>query len=440
LDGNKLKFNTIDQALDYIYSFINLEKSIEKKNVQKEYSLENIKYILKFFNNPQNNMKIIHIAGTKGKGSTTYFVSYLLKQLGYNVLSFVSPHLVKPNERILFNLDPISDSNLILIVNKIESILSINNLIPTTFELFFLIYLIFSKEIKADFLVIEVGLGGRLDCTNIVDPLISVITSISYDHVNILGNTIKKIAFEKGGIIKENKKTVLSRQSYNCKNIFKKICKEKNSQFFDSEKYYKILKYQLNTNGIIFDFKFRKKIIHNIKLSIYGYHQIENFMTAFLTVSLINNKVIEILNENKNIDLIIPARIELINKNPYIIADVAHNRDSAKKLKNTLKSHFKNIKWVVLSGMTSEKDYKGFFKEIKSIAEEIIITKPSDFKKSNPEKVYNEAKKIFNKSLYIENINDAIKCAINKKKNLLITGSFYISGPFIEYFKNYSLK
>jgi dihydrofolate synthase / folylpolyglutamate synthase len=436
------KFLTIDNTLDYIYSFVNLENQIVQKHLKKEYSLENIKNILTFFGNPEKNKKIFHVAGTKGKGSTSFFTSILLIKLGFKVTTFVSPHLIKPNERILFNLKNITDNDLIEIINEIEPVLTKNKLIPTTFELFFLIFLIFSKNKNSDYLVIEVGLGGRLDSTNVINPLISVITSISYDHTNILGNTIEQIASEKAGIIKNKSITVISKQPYKCENIFKKIALEKENIFFSINNIFKTKNIIQNEKGLIFDCSSKFFSLNKFELkNIYGKHQINNFLTALLSVYLINPKIIEIINKNPEITNNLKGRIEVINTNPLIILDVSHNKDSAKNLKKTLKSHFKINKWLILSGMALDKDYIGFYSEIKSITKELIITTPVEYKKSNPALVFNTAKSIIKNTIFIENLNDAIKYSISKKEPLLVTGSFYVAGPFIEFWnKNFTNK
>ncbi|OHD27956.1 MAG: hypothetical protein A2086_07525 [Spirochaetes bacterium GWD1_27_9] len=426
----------IDEALDYIYSFINLENNLQKKYIDKEYSLDNVINILNYFDNPHKNKKIIHIAGTKGKGSTSIFTSYLLMQCGFNVATFVSPHLIKPNERILFNIIPIQDSEIIDLVNQLEPVLKKNNLTPTTFELFFLIFLLYAKKKNSDYLIIEVGLGGRLDTTNVVEPLISIITTISFDHTNILGNTIKKISNEKAGIIKENKITICGKQTYNCKSIFKKIAKEKKSKFFDITKCFKLLNFKANEAGIIFSFRFFDKKVDNLFLPIYGKHQIYNFAMSLLAVYLIDNNILQILDKDKKLDIKIAGRIELINQNFPIILDVSHNKDSCKKLKETLKLHFPTIKkWVILSGMTQDKDFEGFYSQIKSICDTLIITKPDDYKKSEPQKVFEIAKKYCKNTVFVEEFDKAMEYSISQKKPLLVTGSFYIAGPFLEYFE-----
>lgn len=438
-------FSNIQEAFDYLYSFINFEKDSDK--YINSYSLDNISKLMEYFNNPHFNKKIIHIAGTKGKGSTTFFISKMLNLAGYSVATFLSPHLIKPNERILFNLVEINDNEFLDIINKIAFIISKNNLKATTFELFFIIYLIYAENKKANYLVIETGLGGRLDCTNIVKPILSVITSISFDHTDILGSNIEDIATEKAFIIKERTKAVIAPQYYPfCNNIFKNRAKQINSDIFFTKRYFTVKNLKYKTNGITFDIIFKniKEInlifkniekICNIFLPLLGIHQIENFLTAFLSTFIIKPEIFGILNRIKSIDINIKGRIDVIKREPLIIVDVAHNSDSIDKLIKTIKSHFKSHKFIVLIGIAHNKDYKNIYNKIKNIATKIIIT-DLEYKKSNFKKNFEYTKRIFKNTILIEDQKEAINYALSLKENLIVVGSFYLAGPFLEnYFK-----
>ena len=428
---------SIKEACTYIYSFINLEKN-EKYNTRSQniYSLDNINYLLKFFNNPEKNHNIVHIAGTKGKGSVSILISHLLNLLHLNTTTFLSPHLININERFLYNLNPISDKEFIDLTNYIKKIILKYKLHPTVFELLFILYLLFSINKQSDYFVIETGIGGRLDCTNIIDPMISVITPISIDHTNVLGKTIKKIAYEKGGIIKDKKQVVIGKQKYKVKRIFKKIAYKKNADIYNINKIFKLLSYKPLKNGIIFDFKFNDIVIKDFYISILGIHQIYNFFTALQTIYLINPYILDILKEKRNLNINIPGRIQILHENPHIILDVAHNNDSARKLKETLLLHYPDLKWIVLSGMAVDKDYKNFYKNLKIIIDKLIITSISYYKESFTEDVYNSARLIFKDTILIQDFNKAINTALSFNKPLLVTGSFYITGPFLNNWKS----
>jgi len=426
----------ITETLDYIYSFVNHESNLNSKYFNKDYSLLGITNLLNHFDNPHLNKQIIHIAGTKGKGSTSFMVSKLLMEIGFDVATFVSPHLLRPNERILFNLTEIGDNDLIEITNYIKIILEKYSLRPTTFELFFLIYLLYGDKNRANYFVVEVGLGGRLDCTNIVTPAVSVITSIGYDHTDILGDSIKKIAKEKGGIIKEETNVVIGRQYYNCKNIFKNIAKKVDSNFFDIDNHFKVTNLKPNDIGITFNifFKDEKVLISNFYLPLFGKHQIWNFLLAFYTVYLVNKDIVKILLDKRRVDIELKGRVSLICNNPYIVVDVSHNRESAIQLVKTLKFHFKNKRWHVLLGLASDKDVKSFIKNITKIAKSITVTNLALYKKSNPENIFKIAKKHIKNSKLILEPKEAFESLMSKDEDILVTGSFYLSGPFYDFF------
>jgi dihydrofolate synthase/folylpolyglutamate synthase len=251
--------------------------------------------------------------------------------------------------------------------------------------------------------------------------------------MNILGKTIKSIALEKAGIIKENTPVVISRQAYKCNNIFRKAAKYKNADIFDIAKFFKLTGIKPSYQGITADFTFNKIKFSNFTIPVFGKHQIYNFVASLLTVFIINKNIIDII-KTKPLGIRIPGRIELLQYDPPIILDVSHNADSAKKLVETLKLHFPKVKWIILAGMTEDKDYAGFFRHIKNISSEIVITSPSKFKKSLPDEVYKIAKVHFRNSIFIESIDEAIAYVLNKKCPLLVTGSFYVAGPFIEHF------
>ena len=286
---------------------------------------------------------------------------------------------------------------------------------------------------NSDYLVIEVGLGGRLDTTNIVDPVLSIITPVSFDHTNILGKNLKDIAFEKSGIIKKNKNVVISKQKKIVKDILLQKSLKCNSKLYEVIDCCKLISYKPSADGIYFDFKFNDTVINNFFISLLGAHQIDNFFISLLSVYLLEKSVIDVVVKDKIINIKLFGRVQVLQKELPIVIDVSHNKDSAKKLKEALKAHFSDIKkWIILSSMSSNKDYKGFYKELKEISKVIIITSQNNYKESNPEKVFAIAKKIFNNTIFIKDQDEAYKKAMSYNSPLLITGSFYLAGPILE--------
>ena len=315
-------------------------------------SLNRLKYLLKKLGNPHNNLPpTIHIAGTNGKGSTLSFIKNILENNNYSVHTYTSPHLEKFSERIHINSKQVNANRLL---RSLEYIKKINQKKPITF---FEIttaaaFHLFSKH-KADFLILETGLGGRLDATNIIPKkLISIITSIGIDHEEFLGNTLKKIAIEKLGIIKNTKNVIIAKQNKEVdKFILEKLKNQKNVHHFNHDYKFK----SINSKQFVFKFQKIEKIIR--KPLLQGIHQIENASTA-LTAAMIlkkNNFNIKLSSLGKSIyNTKWPGRIEKVKfKNKYIILDGSHNLAGAEKLNQYLKES--NARPNVIFGMLNNK-------------------------------------------------------------------------------------
>lgn len=432
-------FQNIEDTLDYIYSFTNLEKSGTSTSC---YSLDNIKNILKCLGNPHSRLKCIHIAGTKGKGSTSLFITRLLLECGYNTLTFTSPHLVRTNERIMYNMMEISDDNLIEITNSLKNIFEKNQLTPTTFEFFFLIAIMYGIQKDADYFVIETGLGGRLDCTNIIVPEMSVITTIGFDHIEILGNTIKQIAIEKAGIIKTKAPVILGKQRYRCSSVFSNIAKKQLSPFYSVKKLYKVRNIRYSEEGIAFSFKRKGKDEINFLLPFYGKHQVWNFLTALECVLQISPNLIEHLKIYGSIDLNISGRIEkLPSVEQNLFIDTAHNKESIDSLVVALEKHFPKRKWDILFSVCDTKDVHYISRKILKIANQVLVTNLSAYKQADIQLLASELHKHSCKIEVIPEQEAAFDTFMRNSKYSnakLVTGSFYLSGPFKEwYFNNF---
>jgi len=225
MNNNNLE-KEYNEALDWIYGYTNLEINRNRDLAAKEMKLSKIENLLKKTDNPHFNKKIIHIAGSKGKGSVSYLLENIIRDAGFSTGLFTSPHIFDVRERIQYNGKKISMEEFIEICNTLKPIVdSIENpvLIPTFFDIFTAIAFNYFNRCNAEYWIIETGLGGRLDSTNIVDPIISVITTISLEHRQFLGNSLEEISFEKAGIIKRNKPVVVG----NCKKEVLNVIKEK---------------------------------------------------------------------------------------------------------------------------------------------------------------------------------------------------------------------
>ena len=427
------KMNNINEALNYIYSFMG------KKNLHKNSfnHINNVKEILNILGYKQT-FKIIHITGTKGKGSTTLVLSNMLKFAGYKIASFVSPHIINVRERIAINGEWISEKDFVDITKKIKNILEENKIYNiTVFEIFTIIGLYYFYIQNVDYACIEVGIGGKLDCTNIVDSSISVITSISYDHMEILGNTIEEITEQKAGIIKENSLVVSAAQEKESINIIKKISKEKNSKLYVFKKDFDV-DIISNTNKILEFNYIENEKKYKFETTLLGEHQSENISLAFKTFTLLisNEKLYyKAIDSIKNFN--INARLTFVQRNPDIIIDGAHNSKSLFRILKTIYKWYDYL--IILFAPLSEKDIKGMSDILKNSNAFIIVSSPNtnknnDNKENDSYKTYQYLKERDN-IIHIENFNEAVKYMqkLSKEKNIpaLVIGSLYSASDYI---------
>ena len=423
------KMNNINEALNYIYSFMG------KKNLHKNSfnHINNVKEILNILGYKQT-FKIIHITGTKGKGSTTLVLSNMLKSAGYKTASFVSPHIINVRERIAINNQWISEKDFVDITKKIKNILEENKIYNiTVFEIFTIIGLYYFYIQNVDYACIEVGIGGKLDCTNIVDSSISVITSISYDHMEILGNTIEEITEQKAGIIKENSLVVSAAQEKESINIIKKISKEKNSKLYVFKKDFDV-DIISNTNKILEFIYIENEKKYKFETTLLGEHQSENISLAFKTFTfLINNEKLyyKAIDSIKNFS--INARLTFVQRNPDIIIDGAHNSKSIFRILKTIYKWYDYL--IILFAPLSEKDIKGMCEILQNSDSFIIVSSPNtNYKENDSYKTYQYLKERDN-IIHIENFNEAVKYMqkLSKEKNIpaLVIGSLYSASDYI---------
>ena len=390
-------------------------------------SLNRLKYLLKKLGNPHNNLPpTIHIAGTNGKGSTLSFIKNILENNNYSVHTYTSPHLEKFSERIHINSKQVNANRLL---RSLEYIKKINQKKPITF---FEIttaaaFHLFSKH-KADFLILETGLGGRLDATNIIPKkLISIITLIGIDHEEFLGNTLKKIAIEKLGIIKNTKNVIIAKQNKEVdKFILEKLKNQKNVHHFNHDYKFK----SINSKQFVFKFQKIEKIIRRPLLQ--GIHQIENASTA-LTAAMIlkkNNFNIKLSSLGKSIyNTKWPGRIEKVKfKNKYIILDGSHNLAGAEKLNQYLKES--NARPNVIFGMLNNKKAFEFLSILKKNIDTLYPIKIPDEKNAyTQEEIYNISKELHLITVIKKNLGTINQSLMNKSnKYILITGSLYLIG------------
>ena len=423
--------NNIKDALNYIYSFMG-KKNLHKNNLNHINTVKEILSILKY----KQTFKVIHITGTKGKGSTALVLSNMLKSVGYKTASFVSPHIVDVRERIAINNEWISENDFINITKKIKNILDDNEILKniTVFEIFTVVGLYYFYIQNVDYACIEVGIGGKLDCTNIVDSCISVLTSISYDHTEILGETIEEITEQKAGIIKENSIVVSAYQEKESINIIEKIAEEKKSKLYIFRRDFAADIISNTNKKLEFDYIENGKS-YKFETTLLGEHQSENISLSFKSFTLLINNdeklYYKAIDSIKNFN--INARLTFIQRNPDIIVDGAHNSKSLLRVLKTIYKWYDYL--IILFAPLSEKDIKGMCKILKDIDAFIIVSSPNtDYKEKDSYKTYQYLKDR-EEVIHIENFIEAVKYMqeLSKEKNIpsLVIGSLYSASDYI---------
>jgi dihydrofolate synthase/folylpolyglutamate synthase len=428
-----------EEAIGWLYSF--------KKHGSK-LGLERISFLAEHLDNPQNNIKIIHVTGTNGKGSVCKLIGSILQKGGYNVGVYISPHLQRFSERIIVNNKEISERDVVLLVKKIKPI--VNDMIkqnntPTFFEIITAMAFQFFNDHTVDFAVIEVGLGGRFDATNIVNPLLSVITNVSLEHMKYLGKDIKSIAFEKAGIIKENT-PVVTAVKYDARDVIKKVVKEKNTHALVIEsKNWRRLSHNMNHQEFLIQGTFND---YTVKTSLLGEYQGENIALAVNTVEQLQMNGIYLTNDDILEGILTafnPGRMEIISEEPTVLLDGAHNPVGMKMLRKTFEEDFEYDRLILLIGILKDKDIEKMLFEIAPISDIIIVTKSKKSRACDPKILHNALEKLgYKKELFIkDSILKAIehaKSIANKDDIICISGSLFTVGEARSYYINPSKK
>lgn len=410
--------------------------------------LERIKCLCERLGNPQQKLSVIHIAGTNGKGSAVAMLSSILKEAGYRVGTYTSPHLEKYNERFLINGKEISDEDfareITLMKNICEELAAEGKAVPTLFEIVTGVAFHYFAEQKVDVLILEVGLGGRYDATNIVaEPLLSLIMSISIDHTDFLGDSIEKIAAEKAGIIKKNCPVVLYSQDEIVYNMVKDAADRMDAPFYclnDAE----IDVASQTLEGSVFSVKNKSMSLEKVELPLLGSYQISNCVTVLEACRVLKKRGLQLSEEAvrrglKNAHW--AGRMEICRKEPLVILDGAHNEDGIHQLAKSLSVYFRDKKVTLILGVLGDKEYHKMAEHILPHADSVILTEPHSERKLD---VFTLARSISNHNgtIYTEKeIEDAYEKALSltpAEGIILCCGSLYMIGAMRTYITNRS--
>lgn len=407
----------------YIQNLLAGKSQVKNENQ----SVEKMKRIMEKLGNPQDNLKYIHVTGTNGKGSVIEMLNSILVNSNLKVGKFISPHLVCYNERISINGEYIKDKEIQEIFEEVQSIIEKENIELNFFEFFTLIAILYFCKQKVDIVLMEVGFGGLYDSTNMIHPMISVISSIGYDHMQVLGNTLEEIAKQKAGIIKENSETVYMEQKPNIDDIIEKTCKEKHN-ILHMVQQSEIKNQRFENDREIFDYK----QYHDIEVNLKGSKQIQNAALVLECCDILNQKGYHLTEEaikNGLKTVIHKARFEVIHQNPTMIFDGGHNEQAIENLKESIELYYKNAKKIYVISVLKSKDYYKIIEDILDKDNVYIFTNGNDKKLFTDKHVmYEYAKKLNDKAeIYEMDLKEAIQFCKNRMNHVsFVIGSFYV--------------
>lgn len=409
----------------------------------KDPTLDVMKYLMEKFGNPHKKLKCIHVAGTNGKGSVCEMLNNCLIEAGYNVGKFISPHLITFNDGICINNKPITNKEvediLISLTKYIDEYNKAHEIPVKWFEVITSLVFIYFEKKKCDFVILETGLGGEVDCTNIAEPLISIITTIGYDHMDILGHKIEDIATQKAGIIKKNSETIFIDQPEVTKIIMDKCKKENNKLNLINKN--DITNYSYTDEFQCFDYKNYK----NVEVNLKGKVQTYNASQCLEALEILKKKgyiIPETAIKNGLKTIVHRARMEKICDNPTIIFDGGHNENAIKNLKQNIEQYYKNQKRVYIISILKTKDHNTIIQELSEDKDAIFY-----FTDGIPERPYVPAKNLEKEAnsyiersrIKVKTLEEAIKEAreIYKDRTIFIIGSFYVYKEVTNLFESY---
>ncbi|MCX6808000.1 MAG: Mur ligase family protein [Patescibacteria group bacterium] len=449
-----MQIDNFDQAIKFIRQRLpaNFAKAYEN-----EAGLRRMKYFLNLLGNPQEKIRIVHIVGTSGKGSTAYFVSNLLTSLGYKTGLQISPHIINEREQISIDRKMISEKQFCEYLNYFQPMLASTDKQKlgrlTNFEIITAMAMYHFYKNKVDYAVIEAGVGGLNDATNCISNAnkLNLITKIGRDHMNLLGNTLQKIATHKAMIMQKGNMTISTNQKLAVKDTIMRVAKEKECKviFINQRNNYSRIKCAETYTE--FDFKFENQNFLKLRINATGEFQAENCCLALSAIAFLSKhdqfNIDEVKIRNYLAKIHIPGRLEIINLlNKKIILDGAHNSQKMKALITSLKKIFPNKKFDFLLAIRSKKEHLKIIKHIVQIANKIWLTDLPDAKKRKtrifvePKKLENLFHKLdFSQTKIIEELSEALRKALKGKEILVITGSLYLLGQIHSHLKNYKL-
>ncbi|MBI3912620.1 MAG: bifunctional folylpolyglutamate synthase/dihydrofolate synthase [Chloroflexi bacterium] len=438
-------------ALDYIYSFIPSEMPTALAYSPHRYKIERMERLLAALGDPHKKFRSVHIAGTKGKGSTAALTESILRAAGIRTALYTSPHLHSFRERMRVAGEKISQDEVAARTTKLQPLVAQIEGV-TTFEIITALAFDYFAAQNVDIAVIEVGLGGRLDATNVLQPLVSVITPISFDHMAILGDTLEKIAREKAGIIKARTPVVIAPQRDEARAVFEEVARGRGAELIQVSKtltfqvagskfqvlpkdrsleYQKIGFNRIDLRPATCDLQLTTC---DLRLPLLGNHQLANAATAFAAIQVLRAQGIAVSDEAisrgiANVEW--QGRFEILARDPFFIVDGAHNADSAHQLVLTLRDYFPRAPLHFIFGASSDKDIEGMFAEILPHAASLTLTRSIHRRASDPARLAELAANYRVETRVVADVESAIRAALahqDRAAVVCVTGSLFLVG------------
>ena len=398
--------------------------------------LSTIKNILKGLGNPQDNFECIHVAGTNGKGSVAAALASILHVAGYHVGLYTSPHLIRFNERIRINEQQITNDDVVAAYQAVRRV-HYGQREPTFFEFATAMALYEFGRQNVDWAVIETGMGGRLDATNMIKPALSVITNVSLEHRDYLGNTLSQIAREKAGIIKKQTPVITGVKQTSAISVVKEVAQKKSAPLYRYGKEFTVKRHKsggFSYYGIVHNW-------HNLQTRLLGDHQIDNSALVLAAIEILKQRKVGISLQNikKGLtDMHWPGRLEIVSKDPFIVLDGAHNLIAARHLARYMSQNLADRRITLVVGILNDKPYASILKSLLPLCRRVILTRARIDRALDPKTLYTVAKETIANIAIIPDVTQAVAHAVEEyrpKEAICIAGSLYVVGEAMEAFE-----
>jgi len=432
------------QAEEYLNSFVNYEHIPGISYAQPGYSLRHVEELLNRIGNPQLTAKTIHIAGTKGKGSVASMIAQVLSSSGYKTGLYISPHFHTLRERISVDGSLISEAEFAAAMAEVKPFIEsmkqdTSFRQPTYFEVLTVLAFAYFKKKRVDFQVLEVGLGGRLDATNVAKPVVCIITPISLDHTQILGDSLEEIAREKAGIIKPGCWVVISPQPEEAASVITEICRDKKAKVVQVGKditWYKTSG-DLHYQSVVIEGRTSK---YQVNIPLLGDFQLENAANAVAALEILASEgfaisIVDIVQGLAQVKW--PGRFQIVQQHPTVLVDSAHNVASIKRLVNNIKAYFAHKRIFLVFGTSCDKDISGIINELVALSPQVIVTQTSHSRAAPPPTLVDEFTKQGIEPEIKETVTQALSRALSLAEKIdiiCVTGSLFVVAEALDYF------